>query len=136
MREIKFRVWDGAKMITFRNPLKPLIGVKTKGVTFGDPIDGHDYDWSTEKFVEIPDGQLMQYTGLKDRHGVEIYEGDLVQCVYTQGEMAGHPLIEEPRVVEWRESWIDPFDPEMGWQQDRVQVIGNIYEHPELLSNN
>jgi len=86
---------------------------------------------------------LMQYTGLKDKNGKEIYEGDLVK--WSDGEYK-HPS--NPRIAEVR------FDPELSFfafnvdsghkfgysnfmysdTEKHLEIIGNIYENPELLT--
>ena len=82
--------------------------------------------------------ELMQYTGLKDKNGTEIYEGDIV--VHYDGELTFKAI------VEWDYwSWyLKGVIPEDNFQiedvTDRnvsdVQIIGNVYEHPELLEVN
>lgn len=73
----------------------------------------------------LPDVILMQYTGLKDKNGTEIYEGDIVKA--TKENI---PLI----VVFW-----DDFTASFNGTKDNYlhsEIIGNIYENPELLEPN
>lgn len=102
MREIKFRAWDGKEMI--------------------ESFD-RTYDWENrENFT------LMQFTGLKDKNGKEIYEGDIVQI------SVGRPGITEKKIakiVEWRNE-ISQFKPDF-MRKGTAVIIGNIYQNPELL---
>ena len=104
MRELKFRVWDGEKMIYQEN-----------GVMFFFPYKGA--------------GEVMQYTGLKDKNVKEIYEGDVV----ING--SGH-ISEEPFVVEWEYCHDDGAGYlNLMYAPECVEVIGNIYENPDLINN-
>lgn len=100
-REIKFRAWDD-------------------GAMFVQPIAGN---YAMSRFVGfLGDGAiLMQYTGLKDKNGVEIYEGDILK--------GG---IYKVYVVEW-----DYGNTTFGLNEYSVrkafEVIGNIYENKDLL---
>ncbi len=64
---------------------------------------------------------FMQYTGLKDKNGKEIYEGDIVEH-----------LIGGTLEVKWLNHGWTPF---MSWHDvEHYEIIGNIYENPELLA--
>lgn len=110
MREIKFRAWNGHKMFP--------------------PTDVLNLNMANFKKTHI----LMQYTGLKDKNGTEIYEGDIVK---DPRRVIDHQNIE----VFWsdnlsmfmirnnRKTWSEELYPHV----ERYEVIGNIYENPELL---
>lgn len=72
---------------------------------------------------------LMQYTGLKDIHGKEIYEGDILHYCLEEG---GAYSLSEIDVVEFTNGMFVASYPIT--QCVRREIIGNIYEHPELLT--
>lgn len=115
MREIKFRAWDkeNKKMV----PWDTCMFADTSPVTcYGDEFPTDD-----EYFF------LMQYTGLKDEKGKEIYEGDIVWRRTTHSQ----PKL----VVKWGEIGWNPFEDDLCGLGSVAyyEVIGNIHENPELL---
>ena len=118
MREIKFRAWDKKNEMWFADNL--CIGLNGKLVWI---LGVKDFDYS--KF----DIDLMQFTGLKDKNSKEIYEGDIIRISEKYF----------PEEVKFQEIT----DPELGnvigygyekiWEL--MEVIGNIYENPELLKD-
>jgi uncharacterized phage protein (TIGR01671 family) len=110
MREIKFRAWDGEYMLGPES-------IYDFGADYFGPSIGGTY----LTFDDFPDGKLplMQYTGLKDKNGVEIYEGDIFRS--RSGKV---------KVVEY-ELPSAAYLSLMGSLE--YEVIGNIYENKELL---
>ena len=107
MREIKFRVWDGTHMRSWDDIMNTL----------------GFHHWLFGQRLDIT---LMQYTGLKDKNGTEIYEGDILQSngwrnreVIWSDEIGGFVL---GNMAEF-------------YRAEHMEVIGNIYVNPELLVN-
>lgn len=84
-------------------------------------------------------GDLMQYTGLRDKNGAEIYEGDVLQETYMN--VAFNKL---PKEVRWHEHFAEYVFVDSSGKHEIVQsrahtdienseIIGNIYENPELM---
>lgn len=79
--------------------------------------------------------ELMQYTGLKDKNGVKIFEGDIVDTFVRRNDRPGdhYKNGNVSKVIEWvsenhRNGWNL-----RGGEHTQYEVIGNIYENPELL---
>ncbi|MEK4085639.1 YopX family protein [Psychrobacillus sp. FSL K6-1415] len=125
MREIKFRAWETGEEIMHPNV--------TNGV-YQDPDEIIDFDFvlGLERF------KVMQYTGLKDKDGTEIFEGDIVSTDLSR------PFL----IVEFRNGafmyqchhngqdyydFMEPSYEEIKEFTKYHKVIGNIYENPELL---
>ena len=121
MREIKFRAWHKEKKI-----IGEVLGINIlhKEIFFSNE-DVDCYEHVDFKYIE-----LMQYTGLKDKNNKEIYEGDIV---IHHGKM--HKIIfnaEEARFV-LRDDEFEMNIPFTNNNNKRMEIIGNIYENPELL---
>lgn len=117
-REIKFRAWSKVE-----EEMVYGIDLTTQDGT-AHPINGNwDNIMSLDERVE-----LMQYTGLTDKAGVEIYEGDVVRAKSPYWRKAARSHILQ---VIWLEH--GAWHPDGGYT---MEVIGNIWENPELLKNN
>ena len=100
MREIKFRVFDN--------------------------ISNRLHDWNTirnNKFkdFDLEHYNLMQYTGLKDKNGTDIYEGDIVK-EYLGGNTVIYSIKWDKGVAKWSI-----------WSGRIIEIIGNIHQNKELL---
>ncbi len=90
-------------------------------------------------FIYLPDKQsydyqnidintLGQFTGLTDKNGIKIFEGDILKGLYANGN-AEVEMINGSWVGYAGKGWTD-----IGYVVDRVEVIGNIHDNPELLT--
>ncbi len=113
MRPIKFRAWDGYKMVYDMNP----------------DFMGHLLCGDNE--FEYP---LMQYTGLKDKNGKEIYEGDIVKTGEVVEFMDGNGYGRDEGTEEHLGYFLVKGARGRSLSRyDKVEVIGSIYENKELL---
>lgn len=122
MREIKFRSYTPSGMVQIDK-----IVFKTGMAYFEDVLRYQSFDMD-----EFP---LMQYTGLKDKNGKEIYEGDIVRAddcnpEYEQIEFIEGGFCLTNPLIKGYPMDINSFYPSVGCM---LEVVGNIYENPEFL---
>lgn len=123
MRELKFRAW-------YKPEKKMIYNIQNE---FEERIElGMD---CFSDYLKNDDFIVEQYTGIKDKNGKEIYEGDLVSC----GTIDGNPVglvgfrtefgcweVLDPKHAFGGENFTEHYCNEM-------EVVGNIHENPELL---
>jgi uncharacterized phage protein (TIGR01671 family) len=154
MREIKFRAWDKYKSkmhyltdskteIEFDSSVS-FIPVMWECVVYDEngkiqeffgSHERHDYDdynWNFDETGNV----LMQYTGLKDINGKEIYEGDILNMTYHGSVSIVKPEIKGVVGFERCSFIIEENGLSLGKIGRSLEVIGNIYMNPELLGNN
>ncbi len=153
MREIKFRAWnkENEKMI-YSNETYPRSIYKfefdivsnfnfklTKMVDRFNVKSDDGEDYYIECYEPI-DADIMQYTGLKDYDNNEIYEGDIVKTstgvigIVRFGRYSATNINGISNIgfyIEWKLDICMRID--LGYWLERISVIGNIYENPELL---
>lgn len=143
MREIKFRAWDKKT-----KKIRQVVDIVFNEGFMVEPNDNtvklvylKGYDCIERKdimFRRESNFELMQYTGLKDKNGKEIYEGDI--CEYYDVSGRDGVCIVESGKAAFKANWIGGTISRtifLNYIHDLIsgefEVIGNIYENPELL---
>lgn len=133
-REIKFRAWHKEEKLMFtpetlffKNPGNRGIWLNESSINVGVRYINKIYGYVGASI------ELMQYTGLKDKNGKEIYEGDIIRCDWNDKRY---------KPTTWSVDWDKTnccFEFEGGSPYDdaahHFEVIGNIHENPELLKS-
>lgn len=137
MRDIKFRIWDGAKNEWLASSNKDALPY------YGFALVGEVMTVQSPPVWSLDEGNVVeQFTGLKDRNGTEIYEGDICSFTSKTGKHVG--------TVEWtddlagfglrmvKNNFLYTFSEldTMGVNLDMLEVIGNVHKDSELAEKN
>jgi uncharacterized phage protein (TIGR01671 family) len=131
-REIKFRAWhkDAQKMANVMGFHNMHLEDKEeyKYIVTMLPVKKDECIWKYRNII------LMQYTGLKDKNGTEIYEGDICWTYEIGiGNLNRIVIFDEGSFCLYHDK---AFKAELrGWKKDYIEVIGNIYEHISKCEN-
>jgi len=127
-REVGMRYWcSELKMMLRVNAIYlPTDAPSGKVVSVRTPGDVHEWD---NEWRDYSEGVLMQYTGLKDKNGKEIYEGDItsLHCgvvTFDEGSFG----------IEYKDRFDEATSCELIFQNKHVEVIGNVFDNPELIN--
>ena len=132
MGELKIRVWNGEQIISLSKAIyNGLVGVQ----------ENRDDGFRLELFFDSV--KIMRYIGLEDKNGIEIYEGDIVlidigdsfleikqQCVVKYDDMNASFCFE---TNNGNKIYLTRLGNPDFFIKNKVEVIGNIYENPELF---
>ena len=126
----KFRAYDSGSLSYMYKPEEVMVGGGNIWIIDEDSVAG---EWIVNNDIH-----LMHSTGLKDKNGKEIFEGDVVRQVRTQPTTENEIIIGVVTMIEG--AWLIMNDCEQLasklWSEtDENEIIGNIYENPELLED-
>lgn len=127
----KFRAYDSGSLSRMYRPDEVMVGDSNIWIIDEDSVAG---DWIVNNDIH-----LMQSTGLKDKNGKEIFEGDIITNGMDVVDVRNHETLGFYTLVNGREVFfghgtsIEEFEEDIEGFTEIVEIIGNIYENPELL---
>lgn len=127
----KFRAYDSGSLSRMYQPDEVMVGNGNIWIIDEDSVAG---EWIVNNDIH-----LMQSTGLKDKNGQEIFEGDIITNGIDIVDVRNHETLGFYTMVNGREVFfghgtsIEEFEEDIEGFTEIAEIIGNIYENPELL---
>jgi len=144
MRKIKFRAWDNENSCFYKPTYEAYKG-NLEEILMSPSGDLNMRTFKKGTHIEILNHEsnfpdrfiLMQYTGLKDKNGKEIYEGDIITTLikpnrgkdYIETIVVKWDIYEDDEYCNHRSGFDIPDNSEL------FEIIGNIYKNPELIEH-
>ena len=140
MREIKFCAWD-----SLNKSWNPIILIASNGAVYMSTSRQGDGEVEIRGPVKTDHLHIIQYTGLKDKNGIELREGDILKAVHFS---VGSKKYYYRHVVRWRDKFMQWYCDSINAKDENdgccplyihlkynpeMEIIGNIYSNPELL---
>jgi uncharacterized phage protein (TIGR01671 family) len=126
-RVIKFRAWD-------KRDNQWFMGGSAFDLNYSGSYGDFFFDNDHPANMREADLVWTQFTGLLDCNGKEIYEGDIVQSKTHQGQMIKKSVVICHGPTDWEWAGYGHIYRALCWPHEPVEVIGNIFETPELLN--
>lgn len=126
MREIKLRAWD-------KDMERWVAHSSQVRIEVNNPRVYHLHE--NGMYVECDDIEIMQYTGLKDKNGVEIYEGDMLEVDWSDKRYPVHtigPVIWDNYEANWN---LGEGGSPMDDAKNHMRIVGNIYDNSDIIQS-
>lgn len=137
MREIKLRAWRKKHFIINQNRMFKVSSIDWYRGYIGEAVEDYERGGLTINSGHLDSCILMQFTGLKDKNGKEIYESDILEgwskldVVEVMWRGAGFWFVSKDRAIQ---ADIEPSISSI--MEHEYKIVRNIYENPELLKEN